>query len=110
MLLDIVVLLQLFCAVVLADQHTDRAAVQSQERELAKKWGRPVSTLTPVSLVTWLSVGLLTTNGIFQAQFAGLVTFAHLPYTQCLNSLRHTYDIAIIGAPYDTGTTYRSGE
>lgn len=38
------------------------------------------------------------------------MTFAHLPYTQCLNNLRQRYDIAIVGAPFDTATTYRSGE
>ena len=51
MLFDTVVLLQLFCAVTLADQHTDRAAIQAQERELARKWGRPVSTLTPAVFI-----------------------------------------------------------
>ncbi|THY97615.1 hypothetical protein D6C92_03313 [Aureobasidium pullulans] len=55
------------------------------ERELARKWGP-----------AW--------------NFAGLMTFAHLPYTQCLNNLRQRYDIAIVGAPFDTATTYRSGE
>ncbi|THV69945.1 Arginase/deacetylase [Aureobasidium pullulans] len=54
------------------------------ERELARKWGP-----------AW--------------NFAGLMTFAHLPYTQCLNNLRQRYDIAIVGAPFDTATTYRSG-
>lgn len=52
----------------------------------------------------------MLTSMVLQGSFAGLVTFAHLPYTQCLNSLRHKYDLAIIGAPFDTGTTYRSGK
>lgn len=51
----------------------------------------------------------MLTSVMVQSSFAGLVTFAHLPYTQCLNSLRHKYDVAVIGAPFDTGTTYRSG-
>ncbi|KEQ66098.1 agmatinase, mitochondrial precursor [Aureobasidium melanogenum CBS 110374] len=84
MIASIVSLQLLWALLALANHQIDHAAIQAQERELAKKWGRPSS-------------------------FAGLVTFAHLPYTQCLNSLRHRYDVAVIGAPFDTGTTYRSG-
>jgi hypothetical protein len=43
MILNTVLLLSLPLAVVSAEQHIDRAATQAQERELAKKWGRPVS-------------------------------------------------------------------
>ncbi|THZ69514.1 Arginase/deacetylase [Aureobasidium pullulans] len=79
--------LALICFILTAAwaQHAhDHAAMQKQERELARKWGP-----------AW--------------NFAGLMTFAHLPYTQCLNNLRQRYDIAIVGAPFDTATTYRSG-
>lgn len=35
--------------------------------------------------------------------YAGLGTFAHLPYVQCLQNASLTYDIAFIGAPFDSG-------
>ncbi|THX26542.1 Arginase/deacetylase [Aureobasidium pullulans] len=79
-----VVLNAFVLTIVQAQQAHDHAAIQRQERELADKWGPAWS-------------------------FAGLTTFAHLPYTQCLNNLRQRYDIAIVGAPFDTATTYRSG-
>ncbi|KAK0304171.1 hypothetical protein LTR01_007527 [Friedmanniomyces endolithicus] len=46
------------------------------------------------------------------ALYSGLVTFANLPYVHCL-AAEHTeieaYDIAIVGAPFDTGVTARPG-
>ncbi|THY53621.1 Arginase/deacetylase [Aureobasidium pullulans] len=83
-MLIFVVLNAFILTIVQAQQAHDHAAIQRQERELADKWGPAWS-------------------------FAGLTTFAHLPYTQCLNNLRQRYDIAIVGAPFDTATTYRSG-
>lgn len=42
--------------------------------------------------------------------FAGITTFAKLPWVQCLGRDRDTaFDIAFIGAPFDTGTSYRPG-
>ena len=35
--------------------------------------------------------------------YAGLATFAHLPYVQCLQNDSLAYDIAFIGAPFDNG-------
>ncbi|KAG9687316.1 Arginase/deacetylase, partial [Aureobasidium melanogenum] len=44
------------------------------------------------------------------AKFAGLTTFANLPYVHCLDeSGSEKYDIAILGAPFDTGVTARPG-
>ncbi|KAG9678429.1 Arginase/deacetylase, partial [Aureobasidium melanogenum] len=44
------------------------------------------------------------------ARFAGLTTFANLPYVHCLDeSGSEKYDIAILGAPFDTGVTARPG-
>lgn len=45
------------------------------------------------------------------AKFAGLTTFANLPYVHCLSSNKEVepYDIAILGAPFDTGVTARPG-
>ncbi|USP74357.1 uncharacterized protein yc1106_01631 [Curvularia clavata] len=58
----------------------------SQERldELEKKWG-----------TDW--------------GFSGISTFAHLPHTRCLTHPETTYDIAILGAPFDTAVSYRPG-
>ncbi|KAK0711660.1 agmatinase [Lasiosphaeris hirsuta] len=41
--------------------------------------------------------------------FTGIGTFAHLEYAKCLTNPRELYDIAIIGAPFDTAVTYRPG-
>ena len=43
--------------------------------------------------------------------FAGIVTFAHLDWTNCFTSASdNTFDIGIVGAPFDLGVTYRSGQ
>ncbi|KAI9055144.1 hypothetical protein LZ554_000108 [Drepanopeziza brunnea f. sp. 'monogermtubi'] len=41
--------------------------------------------------------------------FSGISTFGRLPYFPCLASDEVKYDIAFIGAPFDTGTSYRPG-
>lgn len=41
--------------------------------------------------------------------FSGISTFGRLPYAPCLTHKDITYDIAFIGAPFDTGTSYRPG-
>ncbi|MCJ1366271.1 hypothetical protein MMC16_005399 [Acarospora aff. strigata] len=41
--------------------------------------------------------------------FSGISTFGRLPYFPCLASDDEKYDIAFIGAPFDTGTSYRPG-
>jgi agmatinase len=41
--------------------------------------------------------------------FSGISTFAHLPHTRCLTRPQTTYDIAILGAPFDTAVSYRPG-
>ncbi|KAF9038688.1 agmatinase [Panaeolus papilionaceus] len=44
------------------------------------------------------------------AIFSGITTFARLPWVQCLTRESHVpFDIAFIGAPFDTGTSYRPG-
>ncbi|KNG46981.1 arginase family protein [Stemphylium lycopersici] len=45
---------------------------------------------------------------ITQAKFAGLMTYANLPYVHCLAPEGHDvepFDIAILGAPFDTDNT-----
>ncbi|PSR82144.1 arginase family-domain-containing protein [Coniella lustricola] len=41
--------------------------------------------------------------------FSGISTFGRLPYEPCLQKPNVNYDIAFIGAPFDTGTSYRPG-
>ena len=42
--------------------------------------------------------------------FSGITTFAKLPWVQCFGSQKDTrFDIAFLGAPFDTGTSYRPG-
>jgi agmatinase len=40
--------------------------------------------------------------------FAGIVSFAHLPILNCLNG-DQKFDIAVVGAPFDTAVSYRNG-
>ncbi|KAI0155072.1 Arginase/deacetylase [Hypoxylon sp. FL1284] len=41
--------------------------------------------------------------------FTGISTFAHLEHHKCLTTPSELYDIAIIGAPFDTAVSYRPG-
>lgn len=41
-------------------------------------------------------------------QFAGISTFARMPYAEDVRTLGE-YDVAVVGVPFDMGTTYRSG-
>ncbi|EIN06498.1 agmatinase [Punctularia strigosozonata HHB-11173 SS5] len=42
--------------------------------------------------------------------FSGITTFARLPWSQCLGKDKgDAFDIAFLGAPFDTGTSYRPG-
>ncbi|KAH9900280.1 Arginase/deacetylase [Xylariomycetidae sp. FL2044] len=41
--------------------------------------------------------------------FSGISTFGRLPYQPCLSFQDAQYDLAFIGAPFDTGTSYRPG-
>ncbi|KAI0862618.1 agmatinase [Xylaria cubensis] len=41
--------------------------------------------------------------------FSGISTFAHLKHVKCLTRPNELYDIAIIGAPFDTAVSYRPG-
>jgi agmatinase len=42
--------------------------------------------------------------------FEGIVTFAHLPYAECTaSSANATFDIGIVGHPFDLGVSYRPG-
>lgn len=41
--------------------------------------------------------------------FSGIATFAHLPSDKCLLNPDGDFDIGIIGVPFDTAVSYRSG-
>ncbi|KEY69422.1 hypothetical protein S7711_05736 [Stachybotrys chartarum IBT 7711] len=41
--------------------------------------------------------------------FSGIGSFAHLEYVKCLTNPAVQFDIAIVGAPFDTAVTYRPG-
>lgn len=41
--------------------------------------------------------------------FTGPLSFSHIPYTRCLENETATFDIAILGMPFDTGVSYRPG-
>jgi hypothetical protein len=53
-------------------------------------WQKPLAVDTPITMPT-------SDDGLF----GGIATFAHIPYEQCW---RHdaTFDIAFVGAPFDT--------
>ncbi|KJA28491.1 hypothetical protein HYPSUDRAFT_128943 [Hypholoma sublateritium FD-334 SS-4] len=41
--------------------------------------------------------------------FSGPLSFSHLPYSRCLDNADTNFDIAILGLPFDTTTSYRPG-
>lgn len=41
--------------------------------------------------------------------FSGINTYAHLPHQKCLLDKNFTFDIGIIGVPFDSAVTYRPG-
>ncbi|KAH7923914.1 Arginase/deacetylase [Leucogyrophana mollusca] len=41
--------------------------------------------------------------------FSGPLSYSHLPYARCLDDTSATFDIAILGMPFDTATSYRPG-
>lgn len=42
--------------------------------------------------------------------FTGPLSFSHLPYTKCLeDATTPNFDIAVLGLPFDTTTSYRPG-
>ncbi|KAI0036812.1 Arginase/deacetylase [Vararia minispora EC-137] len=61
--------------------------------------------VAPPSTQTWLEkYGQQTDLG-----YTGPLSFAHLPYARCLEDAEPTFDIAILGMPFDTTVSYRPG-
>ncbi|KLJ05998.1 agmatinase [Blastomyces silverae] len=53
-----------------------------------------------------------TIDIVSDSQFSGLMTFANVPYVNCFvdsEAEKQRYDIAFMGAPFDTGVTGRPG-
>lgn len=50
---------------------------------------------------------------LYGSQFSGLTTYANIPYINCLSDeaaeSSSKYDIAILGAPFDTVSGYLAG-
>ncbi|KAJ5708855.1 agmatinase [Penicillium malachiteum] len=79
---------------------------------LAVAHGNPSHDQTPIAgpyKDIWYNT--LPGDGGTQADsvFSGISTFGRLPYSPCLATDDVQYDIAFIGAPFDTGTSYRPG-
>lgn len=59
---------------------------------------------------SFLSIALSLSEIGTQADsvFSGIVTFGRIPYRECFGRDKHEkFDIAILGAPFDTATSYR---
>lgn len=62
----------------------------------------PITAVNPYQ--TTLGTNLDDVDIISPSQFSGLLTFAHVPYIQCFDDKIDVpkYDIAFLGAPFDT--------
>jgi hypothetical protein len=56
-----------------------------------------------------ISSKLQTDNVHSQWGFSGVNSFAHLKHVKCLPKPDTLFDIAILGAPFDTAVSYRPG-
>lgn len=54
--------------------------------------------------------GTIANGQTKQWGFSGVSTFAHMKTVKCLIEPDERYDIAVIGAPFDTAVSYRPGE
>jgi agmatinase len=48
-------------------------------------------------------------GGQLDQPFSGPLSFSHLPYALCLQDETAMFDIAILGMPFDTSVSYRTG-
>ncbi|KAL8769442.1 MAG: hypothetical protein Q9194_005439 [Teloschistes cf. exilis] len=95
MLTRSIYVLSLAAAVLAHEEHHDQTPIQGPHEGL---WYKPYENRIPG-------------DGGTQADsvFSGISTFGRLPYFPCLASDQEKYDIAFIGAPFDTATSYRPG-
>ncbi|KAL7962721.1 arginase family domain-containing protein [Trichoderma compactum] len=66
------------------EKHNEREWTKEELAELEAKWG-------------------------FDWSFTGFGSFAHLDHVKCLTNPAEKFDIAIVGAPFDTAVSYRPG-
>ncbi|EXJ92944.1 hypothetical protein A1O3_01500 [Capronia epimyces CBS 606.96] len=75
-----------------SDSHSHQSTVSSIEVEVGPNYDFPLEDLDK------------------DLPFSQPVTFAHLPWQRCFSAAHRTaMDIAIVGFPYDTSTSYRPG-
>ncbi|KAK7720776.1 hypothetical protein SLS57_005314 [Botryosphaeria dothidea] len=75
----------MFClAATLLSLLVPHALCGDREDELERKWG-------------------------YDWAFSGISTFGHLPHVRCLTQPQETFDIGIIGVPFDTAVSFRPG-
>lgn len=48
-------------------------------------------------------------GGQLDQAFSGPLSFSHIPYALCLQDETATFDVAILGMPFDTSVSYRTG-
>lgn len=41
--------------------------------------------------------------------FGDIVTFAHLPWIKCLENQTSSFDIGVVGIPFDNAVSFRTG-
>lgn len=72
---------------------------------LEKKWGTDFgfSGINTFGMVLQVSLYCIWND-------AEQVSIAHLPHFKCLTQPRNSFDIGIIGAPFDTAVSYRPGK
>ena len=104
-----------FAALVSAhnDHDHDQKPIAGPHQSLWYKAMAPIPGDGGTQVRTALSVLPTKSQSADQPQadsvFSGISTFGRLPYFPCLSSSAEKYDIAFIGAPFDTGTSYRPG-
>lgn len=58
-------------------------------------------------LISWIQ-RLNSVGTQADSVFSGIATFGRIPYRECFGRDKHEkFDIAILGAPFDTATSYR---
>lgn len=68
-----------------------------------------LALLAPASAYEIESVDVLNRKWGSDWNFAGISTFAHLPASRCLVDFNTTFDVALVGVPFDTAVSYRPG-
>lgn len=81
---------------------------KSGQRRSWKNWKQNGASRCECSYLRPSNKLLCSTNHV-KWSFNGIGSFAHLDYVKCLTNPAAQYDIAIIGAPFDTAVTFRPG-